>query len=69
LSGGRPEEYFWSKKDGSGRAGGAETETPKYRFGGPWVGAFSVFGAGHTETSFIFSRFWPKITKMCRFRG
>jgi len=35
--------YVWPKK-----------ETPKYRFGGPWVGAFSVFRARHTGTPFIF---------------
>jgi len=44
-------------------------ETPKIGFGGPWVGAFSVFPPDHTGTPFIF---WPKspfFAKIGRFRG
>jgi len=47
----------------------SKKQPPKSGLGDRQVGAFSVFGAGHTGGPFIFSRKSRFLRKICRFRG
>jgi len=47
----------------------AKKQPPKSGLGDRQVGAFSVFGAGHTGGPFIFRPKSPFFRKICRFRG
>jgi len=47
----------------------SKKQPPKKGLGDRQVGAFSVFGAGHTGGPFIFSRKSRFFRKICRFRG